>query len=223
MPRPQLGERRRTGSARTACPAPPPARSRAARRTGRPGGPARPGRPRSTGPSRPSPRSAGPARPAGCAGSACSSITPASSARPPPRRRRRSPRYLGKTTPRDTAPTWCPARPTRCSPDATLGGASTCTTRSTAPMSMPSSRLDVATTAGSRPDLSSSSTMRALLPRHRAVVRPRHDRRARRPPIPDCPMASAGKRSMRAPPSPGTVSRSTASSVSSTLARRRAR
>ena len=31
----------------------------------------------------------------------------------------RSPRNLGNTTPRQTAPTWCPARPTRCSPLAT--------------------------------------------------------------------------------------------------------
>ena len=60
-------------------------------------------------------------------------------------------------TPRETSPTWCPARPTRCSPLATDGGASTWTTRSTAPMSMPSSRLEVATTAGSRPALSASS------------------------------------------------------------------
>ena len=59
--------------------------------------------------------------------------------------------------PRDTSPTWCPARPTRCSPLATDGGVDTCTTRSTAPMSMPSSRLDVATTQRSRPDLRSSS------------------------------------------------------------------
>jgi hypothetical protein len=69
----------------------------------------------------------------------------------------RSPWYLGKMMPRETSPTLCPARPTRCSPLATDGGASTCTTRSTAPMSMPSSRLDVATTAGSRPALSASS------------------------------------------------------------------
>ncbi len=69
----------------------------------------------------------------------------------------RSPRNFGKSTPWLTAPTWCPARPTRCSPEATEGGASTWITRSTAPMSMPSSRLDVATTAGSRPDLRSSS------------------------------------------------------------------
>ncbi len=70
----------------------------------------------------------------------------------------KSPRYLGKTTPVETAPTWCPARPTRCSPEATEGGDSTCTTRSTAPMSMPNSRLEVATTAGSRPAFRSSST-----------------------------------------------------------------
>ncbi len=69
----------------------------------------------------------------------------------------RSPRNFGNITPLDVAPTWWPARPTRCSPDATVGGASTCTTRSTAPMSIPSSSDDVATTHGSRPDLSSSS------------------------------------------------------------------
>ena len=39
-----------------------------------------------------------------------------------------------------------------------MGGDSTWMTRSTAPMSMPSSRLEVATTAGSRPALRSSST-----------------------------------------------------------------
>ena len=42
-------------------------------------------------------------------------------------------------------------------------------------MSMPSSSEDVATTAGSRPALSSSSTIGALLARHRAVVRPGDD------------------------------------------------
>ncbi len=70
----------------------------------------------------------------------------------------RSPRNFGNSTPRLTAPTWWPARPTRCSPAATLGGDSTCTTRSTAPMSMPSSSDEVATTAGSCPDFSASST-----------------------------------------------------------------
>ena len=69
----------------------------------------------------------------------------------------RSPRYFGKITPRETAPTWWPARPTRCRPLATLGGASTWTTRSTAPMSIPSSRLLVATTLGSCPVFSSFS------------------------------------------------------------------
>src|ERR1700691_4280697 len=69
----------------------------------------------------------------------------------------RSPWYLGKIRPREMSPTLWPARPVRCSPLATDGGASTWMTRSTAPMSMPSSRLDVATTAGSRPAFSASS------------------------------------------------------------------
>ena len=80
----------------------------------------------------------------------------------------RSPRYFGKITPLLGAPTWWPARPTRWSPRATLVGDSTWITRSTAPMSMPSSRLDVATSAGSRPALRSSSMAsrcsRAMLP-----------------------------------------------------------
>ncbi len=69
----------------------------------------------------------------------------------------RSPWYFGKKMPRDSSPTLCPARPVRCSPLATEGGDSTWMTRSTAPMSMPSSRLEVATTAGSVPALSASS------------------------------------------------------------------
>ena len=80
----------------------------------------------------------------------------------------RSPRYFGKMTPLLGAPTWWPARPTRCRPRATLVGLSTWMTRSTAPMSMPSSRLDVATSAGRRPALRSSSISsrcsRAMLP-----------------------------------------------------------
>ena len=82
----------------------------------------------------------------------------------------RSPRNFGKSTPRLTAPTWWPARPTRCSPEATDGGDSTCTTRSTAPMSMPSSRLLVATTAGQPPRLQVLLDDGALLLAHRAVV-----------------------------------------------------
>ena len=45
----------------------------------------------------------------------------------------------------------------RCSPLATDGGASICTTRSMAPMSMPSSSDEVATSPCSRPALSRSS------------------------------------------------------------------
>ena len=46
-----------------------------------------------------------------------------------------------------------PARPMRCSPRATDFGDSTCSTRSTAPMSMPSSSDEVATRHGSSPGL----------------------------------------------------------------------
>ena len=81
----------------------------------------------------------------------------------------------GRSRPRETAPTWWPARPMRCRPLATEGGDSTWMTRSTAPMSMPSSRLEVATTAGSRPALSASSIIGRCSLRHRAVVGPRHD------------------------------------------------
>ncbi len=81
---------------------------------------------------------------------------------------RRSPRYLGKITPLLGSPTWWPARPMRWRPRATDVGLSTWITRSTAPMSMPSSRLLVATSAGRRPALSSSSISRrcsrAMLP-----------------------------------------------------------
>ena len=70
----------------------------------------------------------------------------------------RSPRNLGKIRPRLTSPTPCPARPIRCSPRATDLGDSICSTRSTAPMSMPSSSELVATRHGSSPAFSSSST-----------------------------------------------------------------
>ncbi len=73
---------------------------------------------------------------------------------------RRSPRNFGKILPRLGSPTWWPARPIRCSPLATEPGDSTWITRSTAPMSMPSSSEDVATMARSVPDFSASSTSR---------------------------------------------------------------
>ena len=69
----------------------------------------------------------------------------------------RSARCLGNSRPRLGSPTWWPARPMRCRPRATAPGDSTWITRSTAPMSMPSSSDDVATSPFSRPDLSSSS------------------------------------------------------------------
>ena len=76
----------------------------------------------------------------------------------------------GRSGPCDVSPTLWPARPMRCSPRATDFGDSTCSTRSTAPMSMPSSSDDVATRHGSSPALSISSTTSALLARERAVV-----------------------------------------------------
>ena len=79
-------------------------------------------------------------------------------ARPP-----RSPRAGRRGTSGRSCRGWArppggPARPMRCRPLATDPGDSTCTTRSTAPMSMPSSRLLVATIARRRPDFSASST-----------------------------------------------------------------
>ena len=72
----------------------------------------------------------------------------------------RSPRYFGKILPVLGSPTWWPARPMRCRPRETEPGDSTSTTRSTAPMSMPSSRLLVATMPRRRPALRSDSTWR---------------------------------------------------------------
>jgi len=69
----------------------------------------------------------------------------------------RSARNFGKIRPRETSPSEWPARPIRCSPRATDFGDSTWITRSTAPMSMPSSSDDVATRHGIRPAFRSSS------------------------------------------------------------------
>ncbi|SHV88070.1 Uncharacterised protein [Mycobacteroides abscessus subsp. abscessus] len=93
----------------------------------------------------------------GLAGTCSVSISPSSMRRTVTAQPNKSVRCLGNSTPRDTSPTWCPARPIRWSPLATDGGASTCTTRSTAPISIPSSRLLVATTHLSRPVFRSSS------------------------------------------------------------------
>ena len=70
----------------------------------------------------------------------------------------RSARNLGKIRPLETSLSWWPARPMRCRPRETDFGDSTWITRSSAPMSIPSSSELVATRQGSLPDLSSSST-----------------------------------------------------------------
>ena len=85
----------------------------------------------------------------------------------------RSARNLGKMRPFETSCSEWPERPMRCRPRATDFGDSTCTTRSTAPMSMPSSSDDVATRHGIRPAFRSSSISHALLARERAVMRTR--------------------------------------------------
>ena len=137
------------------------ARSRAAaargrrtdRRRGRAGAARRPRSPRR----RRSRRSAARARRAGSAGSFVSSISPPRIARATTADSSRSARNFGKIRPFEIASSSWPARPTRCSPRATDFGLSTWTTRSTAPMSIPSSRLDVATRHGIRPAFRSSS------------------------------------------------------------------
>src|SRR5438876_585313 len=58
----------------------------------------------------------------GLAGTRVASTAPSCIARVMAAVDRRSPRYLGKITPRDTAPAWWPARPMRCIPAAALGG-----------------------------------------------------------------------------------------------------
>ncbi len=72
----------------------------------------------------------------------------------------RSRRVRGYTSPVDVPPTWWLARPMRCSALATEGGAATWITRSTSPMSMPSSRLEVATTQRRLPSFSDCSISR---------------------------------------------------------------
>ena len=95
----------------------------------------------------------------GLRGITVSSIAPSSMRRATTADSSRSARNFGKMRPRETAPSSWPARPTRCRPRATDFGDSTWITRSTAPMSIPSSRDDVATRHGIRPAFSSSSTI----------------------------------------------------------------
>ena len=107
----------------------------------------------------------------GLRGMRVSSIAPSSMRRTTTAASSRSLRWFGKILPTDGSPTWCPARPMRCSPAATLGGASIWTTRSIAPMSIPSSRLEVATSAGQPPGLQRLLDLQPLLARDAAVVR----------------------------------------------------
>ena len=72
------------------------------------------------------------------------------------------------------APTQWPERPMRCSATAIERGDPSCTTRSTEPMSMPSSSEAVATTARSSPFLSRCSASKRSLAREAAVMR-QHD------------------------------------------------
>ena len=98
------------------------------------------------------------------------SISPSSMRRVTTAVSSRSPRNLGKKRPDEASPTLCPARPTRCRPAATDLGDSICTTRSTAPMSMPSSSDEVATSAGQPPGLQQILDLEPLLAGQRAVV-----------------------------------------------------
>src|SRR5207253_1390152 len=83
----------------------------------------------------------------GLRGTTVRSISPACIRRATTAATRRSCRNLGKMRPLLGPPTWWPARPMRCSPLATEVGASTCSTRSMAPMPMRSSNLPVAPSA----------------------------------------------------------------------------
>ncbi len=69
----------------------------------------------------------------------------------------RSSRWVGKKRPSLVWPTRWPERPTRCNPRATPLADWSCTTRSTDPMSMPSSSDEVPTSAGRLPSFSARS------------------------------------------------------------------
>ena len=148
---------RQTGSGPTACPARRRTPVGSGRRTARRHGPARTARPRTSDPSRPWRRSAGRGRRADCADSATVPPSRGASRAVTAAHASRSPRNFGKMMPALVSSMRCPARPMRCRPLATEGGASICTTRSMAPMSMPSSSDEVATSPRSRPAFSRSS------------------------------------------------------------------
>ena len=83
----------------------------------------------------------------------------------------RSSRDSGNSRPLGVPPTECPERPTRCRKAAIARGEASWHTRSTSPMSMPSSSEAVATSARSRPLLRALLGVQARLLGHAAVVR----------------------------------------------------
>ena len=82
---------------------------------------------------------------------------PARSPRTSAAQSRSSSRLMGKKRAFGVAPLQWPERPARCNATWSAPGLPSCTTRSTVPMSMPSSSDAVATMAWSDPDLSRSS------------------------------------------------------------------
>ena len=102
-------------------------------------------------------RSAARARRARCAARRSARSRPSRMRRATTAHSSRSARNFGKIRPLLVPPTPWPERPIRCSPRATDFGDSTWITRSTAPMSMPSSSDEVATRQGSSPAFRSSS------------------------------------------------------------------
>ena len=170
-PRPQLGELVARIPARSAGRASPRTPSAAGSRRA-PSGARSPTSPRPRGcRGRPPRRSAAPGCRAGWSARPAPRSARSASARSPPSCAAGRRGASGTARPCEISPTWCPARPTRCSPLATLGGDSTWITRSTAPMSMPSSSELVATTQRRRPLLRSSSMIARCSLRHAAVVR----------------------------------------------------
>ena len=155
----------------TACRARPRIRIDSARRTVRRGAPCRTARRHPSLRWPPSRRSAGRGRRADCEDSGCFRSRPSCIARVTAAQATRSPRNLGTITPRLAAPMVWPARPMRCMPLATEGGASIWTTRSIAPMSMPSSSEDVATRPRMAPGLQPIFHLDALRAGQRSVMR----------------------------------------------------
>ena len=177
------------------------------------------GRP-TTAPARPSPRCAGRARRAGCAGSAATRSPRPSSARRPPRTTTRSPRYLGNTTPVDTAPTWWPgaADPLQPGRDARR--------RLDLDDEVDRAHVDAQLQAGrghdarqhARPSAPPRPACAAPATSTRGAPSPRWPPRRRR--CPDCPIASAGNSSSSCAPSASSAASSLSRDVSRSASRR---